>query len=153
MSKQEKKEEKTLKEAFIDLIENIIDVSGNKGYKKFLFFLIMIDLAWFSSVVFDNIFGMNLQAYGEFAWIFLFSIGLIIISDVKKVMRIGQKGIRADNFSSMVTFTIGLMAFVVSILSLPQIHVTSPVMSSIKGIIALIAIIYVFIEVLTIKTE
>lgn len=147
------KKEETLKKKFIIFIKEIFDVSGNKGYKKFLFFLIMINLSWFTSVVTDNLFGMDLGKYGEFAWIFFFSLGMIIISDVEKIMKIGKKGIRSDNFSSVVTFSIGAMAFFVAILSLPQINVTSPIMNSIKGIIALIAIIYVFIEILFIKTE
>jgi len=149
-----KKENKRgIKKDISILINDLFDVSGTKGYKKFLFFLIMIDLTWFASVVSDNLLGMNLQDYGEFAWILLFSLGMIIISDVKKMTSIKRRGFRSDNFASLVTFIIGVMAFVVAVLSLPQINMTSPVMSSIKGILALIAIIYVILEGLIIKSE
>jgi|GEM_PF-4912972 len=148
-----KKEENRLKKNLKTIFNDAFDVSGRRGYHKFLFFLIMIDLTWFASVVFDNLFGMTLQDYGEFAWILLFSLGMIIISDVKKIINIGRRGIRSDNFSSLVTFIIGVMALVVSILSLPQINVESPVLNSIKGIIALIAIMYVILEAWIIKAE
>lgn len=151
MAKKENK--RGIKKDISILINDLFDVSGTKGYKKFLFFLIMIDLTWFASVVSDNLLGMNLQDYGEFAWILLFSLGMIIISDVKKMTSIKRRGFRSDNFASLVTFIIGVMAFVVAVLSLPQINMTSPVMSSIKGILALIAIIYVILEGLIIKSE
>lgn len=148
-----KKEKNKIKNDFVQLVSDIFDVSGAKGYKKFLFFLIMIDLTWFASVVFDNLFGMTLQDYGEFAWILLFSLGMIIISNVKKLASMARLGFRSDNFSSLVTFVVGIMAFVVAILSLPKIDIDSPIMNSIKGIIALIAIIYVILEAWIIKTE
>ena len=151
MAKKEGK--RGIKKDISILLNDIFDVSGTKGYKKFLFFLILIDLTWFASVVSDNLLGMNLQDYGEFAWILLFSLGMIIISDVKKMMSIKRRGFRSDNFSSLVTFIIGVMAFVVAILSLPQFNLTSPIMSSIKGILASIAIIYVILEGFIIKSE
>lgn len=135
-----------IKTKFYSLLSEIFDVSGKKGYKKFLFFLIMIDLTWFASVMSDNLFNMNLQDYGEFAWIFLFSLGLIMVSDLKKLTNVRKKGLKSDIFASLVTFTIGVMALVVAIFSLPNIAIDSPTIRSVKGIIAMIAIIYVFLE-------
>jgi hypothetical protein len=146
-------EENRLKTDASMVFNHIFDVSGTRGYKKFLFFLIMIDLTWFASVALDNLFGLNFQDYGEFAWILLFSLGMIIISDVKKIISMGRKGIRSDNFSSLVTFVIGMMALIVAILSLPQINIASPIMSSIKGIIAVIAVFYVIIEAFVVEND
>lgn len=146
-----KEDKSRLKKDLSMIFDHIFDVSGSRGYKKFLFFLIMIDLTWFASVALDNLFGMTLQDYGEFAWILLFSLGMIIISDVKKLLNIDKKGITSENFSSLVTFVIGAMALTVAILSLPQFNIVSPTMNSIKGIIALIAIVYVILEALIIK--
>jgi len=148
-----KKVKNRTKNSFKIIINNIFDVSGTKGYKKFIFFLILIDLTGFASIASDNLFGENLLAYSEFAWIILFSLGMIMISDVKKIAKIRYKGFKSDNFASLVTFIIGVMAFIVSIFSLPQINLTSPILSSIKGIIALIAIIYVIFEAWVIKEQ
>ena len=148
-----KKNENVIKKDIAMLFNDIFDVSGSKGYQKFLFFLVMIDLTWFASVALDNLVGLQLQAYGEFAWTLLFSLGLIIISDVKKIVGIGRKGIKTDNFSNLVTFIIGVLAFVVAILSLPQINIVSPTMNSVKGIVALIAVSYVVIEIFFVKKK
>ena len=144
---------KELKSKFAQFMSELIDVSGKKGYKKFLFFLIMIDLTWFGSVVLDNLFGFSLQDYGEFAWTFLFAMALIFMSDLKRIFRMGVEGFNSENFSSLATFIIGIIALIISILSLPQIAIESPVMNAVKGIIALIAIIYVFLDALVIKSE
>jgi hypothetical protein len=149
-----KKDEPGKVRSIINIVFNdIFDVSGKKGYKKFLFFLIMIDLTGFASVASDNLLGKNLQAYGEFVWIFLFSLGMIIISDIKKILGIRKRGFTSDNFSSLVTFIIGLLALVVSVLSHPSISLSSPILNSIKGIIGLIAIAYVIFEAWIIKQE
>ena len=70
---------KPIRKQFFILVNELLDASGEKGYKKFLFFLIMIDLTLFGSVVADNLLGWSLGEYGEFAWIFLFGMGLIVI--------------------------------------------------------------------------
>jgi len=146
-----KKSENVIKKDIFLLLNDIFDVSGNKGYQKFLFFLIMIDLSGFAIAAFYNLAGINLKGYNEFAWTLLFSLGMIIISDVKKIIGMGRKGIRTDNFSSLVTFIIGVLAFVVAILSLPQFNIISPTMSAVKGIVALIAVSYVIIEAFIVK--
>jgi len=144
---------KELKSKFAMFMSELIDVSGKKGYKKFLFFLIMIDLTWFGSVVLDNLFGLSFQDYGEFAWTFLFAAALILMSDLKRIARMGVEGFDAENFSSLATFIIGIVALITAILSLPQIAVESPTMNATKGIIALIAIIYVFLDALILKKQ
>jgi len=146
-----KKNENIIKKDIFLLINDIFDVSGNKGYQKFLFFLIMIDLSGFAIAALYNLLGLNLKAYSEFAWTLLFSLGMIIISDVKKIIGMGRKGVRTDNFSSLVTFIVGILAFIVAILSLPQFNLVSPTMSAVKGIVALIAVSYVIIEAFIVK--
>lgn len=148
-----KKNENVIKKDIAMLFNDIFDVSGSKGYQKFLFFLVMIDLVGFLIIALNNLVGLNLKVYSEFAWTLLFSFGLILISDVKKILSIGRKGIKTDNFSSLVTFIIGVLALVVAILSLPQFNIVSPTMSSIKGIVALIAVSYVIIEIFFVKKK
>ena len=148
-----KKNENVIKKDIAMLFNDIFDVSGSKGYQKFLFFLVMIDLVGFLIIALNNLVGLNLKVYSEFAWTLLFSLGLILISDVKKILSIGRKGIKTDNFSSLVTFIIGVLALVVAILSLPQFNIISPTMSSIKGIVALIAVSYVIIEIFFVKKK
>jgi hypothetical protein len=148
---EKKDDNKTLKTDFHKLISDIFDVSGQKGYKKFLFFLILIDMTWFASVVADNLLGLSLGDYGEFAWVFLFGAGLLIMSNAKRVVRIRKTGFKSDNFANLATFIIGILALVTAFLSLPQFNITSPVLSAIKGILALIAIIYVILEAWVIR--
>jgi len=140
------------KEAF-SLFGHLLDVSGDRGYRKFIFFLIMIDLTWFGSVVMDNLFGLSLGDYGEFAWTFLFGLGLVVVSDLKRVKKMGQEGFKSENFASLTTLIIGSLAIVTAILSLPFINVVSPTLNSIKGILALIAIVYVVLETWIIKSH
>lgn len=151
MAKKNGGEQDKLKSSFKQFFNELIDVSGKKAYKKFLFFLILIDLAWFSSVAADNLLGLKLQEYGEFAWTFLFAMGMIIVSDLKKVFGITAKGISSENFSSIVTFMIGVLALITAVLSLPQIALDNPVMRAVKGIVALIAIIYVLLDALILE--
>lgn len=134
-------------------IKRVFDVSGRKGYQKFLFFLVMIDLVGFGSIIADNFFDINLIAYGEFAWILLFSFAMIMLSDINKLISLGEKSFRSEHFASLVTCIIGIMAFFVAILSLPQINLTSPVIDSVKGIISIIAIVYIILEAWVIQTE
>lgn len=144
-------EDRVLKTRFRSVLSDLLDVSGDKGYRKFLFFLIMIDLAWFLSVVADNLLGFSMGEYGEFAWTFLFGLGLVVVSNVKRLKKIGKQGFKAENFASLITFVIGCLALITSVLSLPFINIVSPILSSVKGILALIAIIYVALEAWVIK--
>jgi len=151
LAEVKKKRKRALKEDFINLISDIFDVSGEKGYQKFVFFLILIDISWFAYVVSDNLFGMNFADYGESAWTLFLGLGLIWYSDVKKVLRIRTQGFRSSNFASLATFVIGVLAVAVSIMSLPQINVVSESLNAVKGILGLIAIVYVILESWVVK--
>lgn len=134
-------------------IHRIFDISEGRGYRKFVVILIVIDLIWFAMVAMDSLLGVSTSAYYDFFWILLFAIGLIVISDINKILNIRHEGWHSENFANLITFVIGLLAIVTAFVSLPGSHKSNAVFTAIKGIISLIAVFYVIIETWLIKRD
>lgn len=137
---------KAIKAHFFRLTDNLLDASGEKAYRKFLLFLIILDLLGFATIATDNFFGWHLGNYNEFVWIFFFALGLIVISNVKRIKKISVHGFKSESFAGLATLIIGILALITAFLSLPFFSLDHPVLRSIKGIIALIAMVYIVLE-------
>jgi hypothetical protein len=73
-------------------------------------------------------------------------IGLIIESEIKKLKQLKRQGITPANFTHLTTAIIGVFAFLSGFLSFPGINLQNPSFLAVKGIVSIIAIIFIIIQ-------
>lgn len=117
-----------------------------KASHRFIVALAIVSILGFLGIFVESIFGIVLTDYVEASWLIVLGIGLILEARIKRLKNIKQEGLTPVYFNSIITAVIGLFAIVTGILSLPQITINSPIFQSIKGMVAIIAIIIIIIQ-------
>jgi hypothetical protein len=116
----------------------------------FVSVLAVVSIIGFASIISENWFVFKLLPYVEFLIFIALGIGFLIESEPKLLFRDG-KGLDNRNFERLTTFVIGCLATTAGILSFPYINVQHFVFLSIKGLISLIAIIFIVIQTWFVK--
>ena len=100
----------------------------------------------FLSIVVESFFYWSFAGYIETLWLFTLGGGLILESNVRQLMKIKNKGLTSENLGKITMMIVGSIAIIAGFLSLPQIHLKHPVFLAIKGIVSILAIIFIIIQ-------
>lgn len=114
---------------------------------RFAKILAIISIIGFLEILMSSFFNFSFSEYAEFLWLSLIGAGFIIESKPKKI----HKERTDDSVSNITSLVIGIIAIIAGILSIPQVGVDHNVFSATKGVISLIAIIFIAIESFIIK--
>lgn len=117
-----------------------------KASHRFIVALAIVSIIGFLGIFIESIFGINMTAYVEVSWLIVLGIGLFLEARITQLKKIKIEGLTPYYFTSIITAVIGIFAIITGILSLPQIIITSPIFQSIKGMVAIIAIIIIIIQ-------
>jgi peptidoglycan/LPS O-acetylase OafA/YrhL len=120
-------------------------VERKKTSQKFVIALSVVSIAGFLSIVAETIFNFSLDEYLDFILMLVVGAGLLVDADLKTLKSL-KRGLTPKNFTHLVVAVIGTLAVVAGIFSLPRITIEHPMFLSIKGIIAIIAIIVIVIQ-------
>ena len=114
--------------------------------RTFLIILSIVSILGFFQIVMKNLFDHNITPYIEVAWMVIIGLGFMIEVRFRELINIKKKGLTPENFSKLVTILIGLFALLAGFLSIPQFNITNSGFLAVKGILALIAIVIIFIQ-------
>jgi len=114
---------------------------------KFSGILAIISIIGFLEITTSSFFNFSFGEYIEFLWLSLMGIGFIIESSPKKI----HEKKADETVTDITSLVIGIIAIIAGVLSLPQISINHPVFSATKGVISLIAIIFIVIQTWIIK--
>ena len=127
------------------------EIKERKVSKAFVNILAILSILGFMSIVSYTIFGKNIEKYIESLWFGILGIGFIIeASPIQLIKRIQNK-LGERNFTAITTLIVGLLALIAGILSLPQINIQNPSFLAIKGIMSIIAIVFIIIQTWILK--
>ncbi|MBU2523501.1 MAG: hypothetical protein KKE23_04415, partial [Nanoarchaeota archaeon] len=118
--------------------------------EKFTILLALISIAGFVGIISTSIFNYDLNGYIESFWIFL--IGWGIFSHTKfSALKSLRYGITQYNFPNLITELIGLLAILSAILTFPSVGITHNAIITMKGMMAIIAILIIFVQTWVVK--
>ena len=100
----------------------------------------------FVGIVSGSLFNKNINSYVESLLMIIIGIGLIVEAEIKKLKNLKRQGITPRNFTHLTTAVIGIFAFLSGVLSFPAINLQNSSFLAIKGIVSIIAIIFIIIQ-------
>ena len=114
---------------------------------RFASILAIVSIIGFLDIVSYSFFNFSMGKYQEVLWLVLLGIGFILEAKPKNI----PKNSKEDSITNITSLVIGILAIISGILTLPLIHVEHPVFSATKGVISLIAIIFIALETWVMK--
>jgi hypothetical protein len=122
------------------------------GANSFRYILPLISIVGFLGIISETLFYYDATAYVKFFWIMIMGVGLLIEGDAWNLFKsIKKKGLQGDNFTHLVTSTIGLLATITGLLTFPIWNITTPGFLAVKGTISIISVSYIVIQTWIIK--
>ncbi len=119
--------------------------------KAFINILAILSILGFANIISYTLFNKDIIQYIETLWLTILGLGFIIESNPRQLFHSIRNNLGERNFTSTTTLIIGALAIIAGILSLPQINIQNPSFLAIKGIMSIIAIIFIIIQTWIIK--
>lgn len=113
---------------------------------NFLIAMSVVSIIGFLSIISESIFFISIKGYIETLWLITLGVGLIFETSLRELRKIKKKGLDSILLGKVTMIVIGSMAIIAGLLSLPQISLNNPSFLAVKGIISIIAIIFIIIE-------
>ena len=123
----------------------------NKISKAFVNILAILSILGFISIISYTLFNQNIDQYIEALWLGILGLGFIAESSPIELMKRIRNRLGERNFTAMTTLIVGVLALIAGILSLPQINIQNPSFLAVKGIMSIIAIIFIVIQTWILK--
>lgn len=114
--------------------------------RKFVLMMTFVSLAGFFGIAMKTLFETDVDIYVEVCWLLFLGGGLIWESNLKEIFKLSDRSLNSDKFSKLVTLVVGLLAVITGILILPQINWQTPALLAIKGVISIVAIIFIVLQ-------
>lgn len=130
--KEAKKEETNISKAFVNIL-SILSIVG------------------FASIISETLLNFDISAYIETLWLSILGLGFIIESSPVQLYKSIRHRLGEKNFTSITTLIVGTLAVIAGILSLPQINIQTTAFLAVKGIMSIVAVIFIIIQTWVIK--
>jgi hypothetical protein len=123
----------------------------SKVTKSFINILAILSILGFVGIVSSTLFNRPIETYIESLWFILMGIGFLFESHPIRLLSTIRIKFKEQNFTALTTLVIGALALIAGILTLPQIAIENPALESIKGVISIIAILFIIVQTWIIK--
>ncbi|MBS3086971.1 hypothetical protein J4226_00060 [Candidatus Pacearchaeota archaeon] len=117
----------------------------------FVNILAILSILGFTGIISYTLFNKNIDAYTETLWLLVLGLGFIIESSPIQLFHSIRNNLGEKNFTSTTTLIIGVLAVIAAALSLPQINIQTQAFLAIKGIMSIIAVIFIIVQTWVIK--
>jgi len=125
----------------------------SKASLKFVIALSIVSIIGFLSITTQSLFNFSFEDYIESLWLLILGGALILETSPNELKRIKNRGLTSEMLGKITMIVVGFMAVVAAVLSIPQIDVQSPTFLAIKGIISILAIIFIIVQTWVSKKE
>ena len=117
-----------------------------KASHKFVSILAVVSILGFAAIVSSTLFDFDLNEYVDSLLMLIVGLGLVIEGQITRLRQIKEEGLTPTNFTHLVTVIIGVIAICAGIFSFPGIRFEHPTFLAVKGILSIIAIIFIIIQ-------
>jgi len=117
-----------------------------KTTKSFVIALSLVSIIGFLSIVLESLFSVDMTGYIETLWLVVLGFGLILETTIRELKLIKKKGLTPEYLGKITMIVVGSIAIIAGILSLPQINILNASFLAVKGIISILAIIFIILQ-------
>lgn len=128
-----------------EIINNSIRKKSNAS-KNFVIALSIVSIIGFLNIMTESIFSFSFVDYIESLWLLTLGLGLVFETSISELRAIKRRGLNSEMLGKITMIVVGSLAIIAAILSLPQIRIINPTFLAIKGIISILAIIFIIIQ-------
>ena len=125
----------------------------SKASRNFVIALSVVSIIGFLSIVMSSLFYVDVSGYVDTFWLITLGLGLILETSIKEIRRIKSVGLTPELLGKLTMLIVGAIAMIAGILSLPQIHIQNASFLAVKGIISILAIIFIILQTWVIEKE
>lgn len=126
-------------------------IRETKISKPFVNILAILSIIGFASIISYTLFNYNIDTYTETLWLTILGLGFIIEASPIKLFHDIRNNLGERNFTSTTTLIIGTMAVIAGILALPQINIQTAAFLAVKGIMSIVAVVFIIVQTWVLK--
>lgn len=119
----------------------------------FISILAIVSIIGFLGIITKSLFNFDMDSWIDAMILLTIGVGFILESKPKILKRKIKKGLDDINFARLITFVIGSLAVLSGFLSFPFVNLQHFVFLSIKGVISIIAILFIIIQTWVANSE
>ncbi len=120
--------------------------SNRRASRNFVIALSVVSIIGFLSIMVESLFYWDVSGYIDTLWLIVLGLGLILETTIKELKSVKRKGLTSEYLGKITMIVVGSIAIISGILSLPQINVQNASFLAVKGIISILAIIFIILE-------
>lgn len=120
--------------------------SGRRASRNFVIALSVVSIIGFLSIMIESLFYLDVSDYIDTLWLVVLGLGLILETTIKELKSVKRRGLTSDYLGKITMVVVGSLAIIAGILSLPQINVQNASFLAVKGIIAILAIVFIILQ-------
>lgn len=125
----------------------------HKASRNFVIALSVVSIIGFTGIFLESLFFIRINDYIETLWLITLGSGLAFETSLRELKKIETIGLTSDSLGKITMLVVGGIAIIAGILSLPQINVQNPSFLAVKGIISILAIIFIIIQTWVTKRD
>lgn len=117
-----------------------------RASRNFVIALSVVSIIGFLNIVTESLFSFSFVNYIESLWLLALAFGLIFETSLRELKLIRLRGLTSEMLGKITMIVVGAIAIVAAILSIPQINIQNATFLAVKGIISILAIIFIVIQ-------
>ncbi len=118
----------------------------SRASRNFVIALSIVSIIGFLSIVTQSLFNFSFESYIESLWLIALGTGLILETSFKELKKVKKQGLTPDVLGKITMVVVGGLSIIAAILSIPQINIEHPTFLAVKGIVSILAIIFIIIQ-------
>lgn len=117
-----------------------------RASRNFVIALSVVSIIGFLSIMIESLFYLDVSNYIETLWLVVLGLGLILETTISELKSVKRKGLTSDYLGKITMIVVGSLAIIAGILSLPQINIQNASFLAVKGIISILAIVFIILQ-------
>lgn len=114
--------------------------------RNFVIALSVVSIIGFLSIILESLFYVDISSYIDTLWLIALGTGLIFETSFKELKKIKRKGLTSEILGKITMLIVGGIAIIAGLLSLPQINIQNASFLAVKGIISILAVIFIVLQ-------
>ena len=114
--------------------------------RNFVIALSIVSIIGFLSIITQSLFNFSFETYIESLWLITLGVALILETSINELKEIKKRGLTPNMLGKVTMIVVGAIAIIAAILSIPQIGIENPTFLAIKGIISILAVVFIIIQ-------
>lgn len=124
-----------------------------KTSRNLVIALSIVSIIGFVNIILESLFYINISEYIDTFLLIVLGLGLIFETSIGELKSIKKEGLNSEYLGKITMIVVGSLSVIAGILSLPQINLLNSSFLAVKGIISLLAIVFIILQTWVAKHE